>query len=149
MKKCSSACSCFNCNNPHGTKSDSTTETSTSQKRNRGKQSLQGLRKTSLEYMLQCGEKPKDPTWNRMEKYVLKSLVDHLVENGEFTNETDLTSSYNELVDIVNEIPDVNLLLHKKSKKVVQQMMKKTTQQAELFRQLYIQQVEENVAKKS
>jgi hypothetical protein len=28
-------------------------------------------------------------------------------------------------------------------------MMKKTTQQAELFRQLYIQQVEENVAKKS
>jgi hypothetical protein len=52
-------------------------------------------------------------------------------------------------VDIVNEIPDVNLLLHKKGKKVVQQMMKKTTQQAELFRQLYIQQVEENVAKKS
>jgi polyhydroxyalkanoate synthesis regulator phasin len=86
--------------------------------------------------MLQCGEKPKDPTWNRMEKYVLKSLVDHLVENGEFTNETDLTSSY-ELVDIVNEIPDVNLLLHKKSNKVVQQM-KKTIQQAELFQQLYI-----------
>jgi polyhydroxyalkanoate synthesis regulator phasin len=82
-----------------------------------------------------------------MEKYVLKSLVDHLVENGEFTNETDLTSSY-ELVDIVNEIPDVNLLLHKKSNKVVQQM-KKTIQQAELFQQLYIQQVEENVAKKS
>jgi polyhydroxyalkanoate synthesis regulator phasin len=82
-----------------------------------------------------------------MEKYVLKSLVDHLVENGEFTNETDLTSSY-ELVDIVNEIPDVNLLLHKKSNKVVQRM-KKTIQQAELFQQLYIQQVEENVAKKS
>ena len=72
MKKCSSACSCFNCNNPHGARSNSTTETSTSTKRNRGKQSLQGLRKTSLEYMLQCGEKPKDTTRNRMEKYVLQ-----------------------------------------------------------------------------
>ncbi len=80
-----------------------------------------------------------------MEKYVLQSLANHLVENGEFTNETDLTSSYNELVDLVNEIPGVNLLLHKKSKKVVQQMMKKTTQQAELFRQLYLQQVEDNL----
>ncbi len=145
MKKCSSACSCFNCNNPYEASSDITTQTSTSTKRIRGKQSLQGLRKTSLEYMLQCGEKPKDPTWNRMEKYVLQSLANHLVENGEFTNETDLTSSYNELVDLVNEIPGVNLLLHKKNKKVVQQMMKKTTQQAELFRQLYLQQVEDNL----
>ena len=92
MKKCSSACSCFNCNNPHRARSDSSTETSTSKKRNHGKQSLQGLRKTSLEYMLQSNEKPKDPTWNRMEKYVLQSLVDHIVENGEFTSETDLTS---------------------------------------------------------
>ena len=98
--------------------------------------------------MLHRGEKPKDPTWNRMEKYVLKSLYDHLAKNGEFTNDTDLTSSYNELVSIVNELPGVNLLLHEKSKKVVQQMMKKTRQQAELFRQLYVQQAEEHVANK-
>ena len=105
MKKCSSASSCFNCNNPHGANhnpGNSSTATLTSAKRNRGKQSLQGLRKTSLEYMLLCGEKPKDPTWKRMEKCVLKSLYDHLAKNGEFTNDTDLTSSYNELVSIVN-----------------------------------------------
>ena len=79
----------------HRTKLNSSTEASTSARRNIGKQSLQELRKTSLEYVLQCGEKPKDPSWNR-------------------TN--DLTSTYNELVTIVNELPGVNLLFYKSGK---------------------------------
>ena len=148
LKRCSQACNCCNCNNPHGKKSANTVPVKNipkSRPRKREKHSLQGLRKTSLDYMIECGENPKDPNWNTMEKYVLKSLVDHIIEKGGALNEDDITPLYNELVDIVKELPGVNLLLSKKGKKTIKQMLKKVSQEAELFRQLYLQQVEENI----
>lgn len=143
LKNCSTMCQCFNCKNPHGGKPEKLAVSKLGF-RSREKHNFTGLRNTSLQYMLQCGEKPKDPNWNSMEKCVLKSLVDKVIEKGEVLNESAITSWYNELVEIVKGLPGINIPLGKKDDKDIKKMMKKTIQQAELFRQVYLQQIEEN-----
>ena len=140
-KACTELCRCFNCCNTIGKRPESSHKKS--QVRKRLKHELQNVETNNLTFMQNKGETPVDPKWTKFEHILLEVVFDRLIERiGDATDE-DVSKVFNSIASTAESVSEVSLLSRKEEAAVIKKI-KSIKQQAELFRQFYLNQVELN-----
>ena len=141
-KPCSELCRCFNCGNTIGKRPESGPHKS--QVRKRFRHELQKVEMNNLKFMQNKGETPVDPKWTKFEHILLEVIVDRVIQRiGDATDE-DVCKVFNSIASIAKLVSEVNLQISRKEEAAVVKKIKTIKQQAELFRQFYLNQVEWN-----
>ena len=108
------------------------------------KRELQKVETNNLTFMQNKGETPVDPKWTKFEHILLEIVFDKLIERiGDATDEN-VRKVFNSIASTAESVSEVNLLISRKEEAAVIKKVKTIKQQAELFRQFYLNQVELN-----
>ena len=141
-KACTELWRCFNCCNTIDKRPESSHKKSQVQKHL--KHELQKVETNNLTFMQTKGETPVDPKWTKFEHILLEIVFYRLIERiGDATDEN-VSKVFNSIASTAESISEVNLLISHKEEAAVIKKIKSIKQQAELFRQFYLNQVELN-----
>lgn len=144
FKACTVACKCLHCNNTIGKRPDVDLEHKKGQTRRRSRHELQTA-SNSLSFMQIKKESLVEPKWTTLEHILIEVIVDLLIERlGEATDEK-VCEVYKNIVSTAQAAEEMNVPISHHPVSAIKNKLAKNIQQAELFRQFYLKQVENNL----
>ena len=146
-KACSVSCKCKNCCNTIGKRPVNGNDKGLARKRI--KHDLQSGATNSLSFMQSRNEALAKPTWTHLENILLEVIVDVLIERlGEATADNyNVCKVFNDIASITQSAREISVPVTRKTKAAIRKKIESVMQQAVLFRQFYMRQVESNMHK--
>ncbi|KAJ7376501.1 hypothetical protein OS493_034237 [Desmophyllum pertusum] len=143
-RACTALCRCFNCCNSIGKRPDYSQKKG--QLRKREKHSLQNVETNSLKFMQSKEERPVEPKWTKLEHILVEVIVDLLIERVGEAADRDVCKVFNNIVSIADSAKEINVPVSNKAERSISRKIKSIKDQAVLFRQFYLRQVERNLS---
>ncbi|KAJ7373400.1 hypothetical protein OS493_012993 [Desmophyllum pertusum] len=116
------------------------------QLRKREKHSLQNVETNSLKFMQSKEERPVEPKWTKLEHILVEVIVDLLIERVGEAADRDVCKVFNNIVSIADSAKEINVPVSNKAERSISRKIKSIKDQAVLFRQFYLRQVERNLS---